>query len=170
LLRSLFQGLVEETSLFLPMPKPGTEMPAFPSLFKAEVFRPPFVEGAGGGGLTAWYDGGGEETCADTSLEDCLAGNRGGSLGCGFAGWAVSGEGAEARLLCMGGGGRWLVCRPVLSARYGTGGPAGRCCSSISSAGWFCTARFVVASSVCDRGAPSPLVCGVISLGKAAPP
>ena len=108
-------SLVDE--VFFPMPRPGTEIPVLPSLLMAEVFRPPLVDGACcGRGTTASYVGG-EETGEAMPAEFWRAGNLGGRPGLGFAGCAASSCGGDAIFLCTGGGGRWLVCSPVLSAR-----------------------------------------------------
>ena len=52
--RSFFQGFDDADSLLFPMPKPGTETPALPSLLRVEAFKPADVEGFVNSGLTAW--------------------------------------------------------------------------------------------------------------------
>ena len=52
--RSVFQGLDVVVSLFFPMPKPGTETPALPSLLRVDAFKPADVDGFVNSGLAAW--------------------------------------------------------------------------------------------------------------------
>lgn len=52
--RSVFQGFDVVVSLFFPMPKPGTETPALPSLLRVDAFKPADVDGFVNSGLTAW--------------------------------------------------------------------------------------------------------------------
>lgn len=80
-IRSLFQGFDEAVSLPFPIPKPGTETPALPSLLRVEAFSPADVDGFDSSGLTVSYGGGGGEATAGTSVEACLEGSLGGSLG-----------------------------------------------------------------------------------------
>jgi hypothetical protein len=81
LLFSLVQGfetvVLLVLLLFLPIPKPGTDTPAFPSLPIADVFNPP-KRSEVGAGLTASYDGGGEMVDGATSVDACRTGRRGG--------------------------------------------------------------------------------------------
>jgi len=100
------------------------------------------------------------------ALEFCLGGSRGGRLG-GFGLAAGDGRGRSAISLRTGGGGRWDVDRPVVSARNGAGGGLGFVLSS-SSAILRCSsssARLLFACiSSCDNGAPRPRLSGVIYL------
>src|SRR3954451_5323109 len=121
------------------------------------------------------YVGGGcteerEDAISDLSLRE---GSRGGTDGLAFggawAGAAVCDVDCSAIALCIGGGGRWSVFKPVLSARYGKGGAAGLTSSSsgCGAARPFCSAAF---GSTSDKGAPSLPPLGVTSLGSATPP
>jgi hypothetical protein len=107
---------------------------------------------------------GGGVSAPDPGLESCLGGNRGGRPGFGF--------GVGAGLLpftpsfLKGGGGRCDVERPVVSTRKGKGG-AGFGSSSFAVAA---SSLFFACISSCVRGAPSPLLSGVIWFGNAVPP
>ena len=142
--------------LLLPMPKPGTLMPAPPSLLIAEWLIPD-----GWACVAAAYVGGGLAAGSAAGCEFCLGGNLGGSFGFGFA--AVLYPSVDA---LVGGNGSPSVFNPVLSALYGTGGGAGFGAASsclVSRSAFACTSSAV-------RGAPKPRRSGVVELGRAAPP
>ena len=150
------------------MPKPGTETPACPSLLIALWFSEAGLDGGGCGCVASPYVGGGAGVCS-SGYSFCLGGSTGGGLpatalgGGGVAaagarvgspGFALGGGGGPGLdpgvlLRLTGGGGRWLVCRPEVSLRYG---PAGGF-EAASSASNSCCVNLGLGAGT---GAPNP--------------
>lgn len=101
-------------------------------------------------------------------FEFCLGGNLGGRPGFGFV--ACGGVLPSAPSLRPGGGGRFAIDNPVVSARNGSGGPFGLAASSASRCPSSSSALCFAYISFFDKGAPKPRVSGVIWFGRAAPP
>lgn len=160
----------------LPIPKPGTETPAWPRRLTACWFK----EEEGGLGALGWvaspYVGGGGGVNS-SGYSFCRGGRTGGGLplvvrvGGGGPGAAVTGEGACARpgraggglplaggagpgldvpglFLLKGGGGRLSVLKPEVFIRYGPGGGL----ASSSSSACCCCVWYLGAGT----GPPSP--------------
>ena len=100
-------------------------------------------------------------------FEFTLGGSLGGRPGFGFV--ASGGVLPSAPSLRPGGGGRFAVDSPVVSARNGSEGPFGLAASSASRCASSSARCFAYISSV-DNGAPKPRVSGDIWFGRAAPP
>lgn len=100
--------------------------------------------------------------------EFILGGSLGGRPGFGFV--ASGGVLPSAPSLRPGGGGRFAVDSPVVSARNGSEGPFGLAASSATRWASSSSARCIVYISSFDKGAPKPRVSGVIWFGRAAPP
>jgi len=112
-LRSLFHGFDSP-----PIPKPGTDTPALPS----RLSEPGFITPRSGAArsVVGVYAGGGDAGDGSTmpGVEDWrLGGSLGGSEGFGLGAAPVTGDLVSSSFArWMGGGGRWLVERPVVSA------------------------------------------------------
>ena len=119
-----------------PMPKPGTDTPAWPRRFKA----PWFIDCAAGCCIASPYEGGAGGVYSST-FSVCRGGSLGGKPG-GFPLGAGAGGGVAALGLNAGGFGKCAVLSPVVSVLYGPCGfdscSACRCASSRSC--WRCLA------------------------------
>ena len=93
-------------------------------------------------------------------FEFTLGGSLGGRPGFGFV--ASGGFLPSAPSLRPGGGARFAVDSPVVSARNGSEGPFGLAASSASRCASSSSARCFAYISSLDYGAPKPRVSGVI--------
>ena len=141
-----------------PMPNPGTETPAELSRLRDPWFRMPLCAS---GSFTAFPYVGGGVGAEGPGCEFCLGGNRGGRPG-GFGRSTGGGIRPSAPSFLPGGGGRFEVDSPVVSARKGTGGPFGFAASASSLALSSSSALCLAVISSFGIGAPQPPRSGVI--------
>lgn len=98
-------------------------------------------------------------------MDSRRGGSRGGSLGFGLAGSCATSSSVPDIFLRTGGFGRLSVFRPVVFARYGTGGRVGTTSSSSSSSPDFFSSVYTVL--FLTNGAPTLLSLGLFAVGVA---